>query len=361
MPLLCASGSLTAKAFGFTSGYPFGEVVYTSSNDATFTFVVPIGVTKISIVAIGAGGGGAQICDWSNRSQIGTIVYTTGSASASIKTGGGGALAYVNDISVTPGESLTVNVGGTAPGGSIFATNYGNGYGYGKNGSPSSVYRGATPLVAAGGGKADGTGAGGVVIVGTGYAGGNGGEHWAHTNEVLSGGGGGGAGGYTAVGGNGGNAGQQLNPTASTGGGGGGGGAGDDFYFSIPLGNVDIGSAGAGGGGVGLYGLGSNGAAGVNAIGGSFEPNQSDVATGGGGGSGGNTGQNPGDGTRAHVPGQGGSYGGGGGMGGTRLSYYVPQYVGATGAASNQGAVRIIWSTVSSVPRQFPSTNVGVL
>lgn len=360
MPLLCASGSLTAKGFGFTSQVPFGEVVYTDSADSVYTFIVPIGVTQVSILAIGAGGGGPQICDWTTRSDPNSVYYTAGSSSASIKAGGGGALAYVNNIAVTPGESLTVNVPGRANGGTI-STDYGNGVGYGKNGGTASVYRGATPLVAAGGGKGDGTGTGGTVLTGTGYAGGNGGEHWAHSSYILSGGGGGGAGGYSGAGGNGGDAGGITSPTAGSGGGGGGGGAGNDFNWTTIY-DVDIGAAGAGGGGVGVYGEGTSGAAGSNATGGSVAPNSGNISTGGGGGSSGTAGSNIGISTSAHVPGQGGIYGGGGGMGGTRISDSTPpQYVGAVGANSAQGVVRIIWSTLATVPRQFPSTNVGQL
>ena len=55
----------------------------------TYFFYVPAGVTSISAVAIGAGG----------------------VASSSYTGGGGGALSYVNNVAVTPGEMLTVTVG----------------------------------------------------------------------------------------------------------------------------------------------------------------------------------------------------------------------------------------------------------
>ena len=51
------------------------------------TWVVPEGVTSISAVAVGPGG------------------QNTASG------GGGGALSYVNDLAVTPGETLTIQVG----------------------------------------------------------------------------------------------------------------------------------------------------------------------------------------------------------------------------------------------------------
>ena len=78
----------------------------------TYTFVVPANVQSISMVAVGGGGGGAQNVDDGGG-------------------GGGGALAYSNDVSVTPGETLTVVVG---QGGA-----YGNGSG--TAGTQSSVTR----------------------------------------------------------------------------------------------------------------------------------------------------------------------------------------------------------------------------
>ncbi len=55
----------------------------------TYSFVVPSGVTSISIVTVGGGG---------VRFRPG---YLQG-------VGGGGALSYVNNVTVTPGETLTV-------------------------------------------------------------------------------------------------------------------------------------------------------------------------------------------------------------------------------------------------------------
>jgi len=81
----------------------------------TYTFIVPANVESISMVAVGGGGGGAQISDDGGG-------------------GGGGALAYSNNVSVTPGESLTIVVGtGGAPGD-----------GAGTAGGTSSVTRAGT-------------------------------------------------------------------------------------------------------------------------------------------------------------------------------------------------------------------------
>lgn len=64
----------------------------------TYTWTVPAGVTSISVLGVGAGGGGAQ--------------NTTGGSG-----GSGGALTFVNNIPVTPGEQYTIVIGaGGAPG-----------------------------------------------------------------------------------------------------------------------------------------------------------------------------------------------------------------------------------------------------
>lgn len=78
----------------------------------TYSFIVPANVDSISMVAVGGGGGGAQ-----NVNDGGG--------------GGGGALAYSNNVTVTPGEALTVIVG---QGGS-------RGNGAGTAGAQSSVTR----------------------------------------------------------------------------------------------------------------------------------------------------------------------------------------------------------------------------
>jgi len=260
-------------------GPPPGQTLYTTGSN---TFVVPSGVTSISVVTVGSGG---------------------------YRRSGGGALAYVNNISVTPGESLTAVVSTT-----------------GGNTQSSYLARGATKLAQAGSASyGAGNGycfVGGSVVVGTG---GNGGCSGCNCNR-----GGGGAGGYSAKGGNGGSAGAGQ---AGTGGSGGGGGAtnGVNTY------------GGGGGGGVGVLGTGSSGTGGTYGSG-----------TGGGGGTGGSSGNSGGNGGRflnccanyEAIPGRGGSYGGGAGGG----SYIADNPSG--------GAVRIIWPGNT---RSFPSTNTGNL
>jgi hypothetical protein len=248
-----------------------GQQAYTTAG--TFSWVAPAGVTSVSVVTVGGGGG-----------------YTCYNCICEGRAGGaGGALAYANNISVTPGSSYAVVVGSASS--------------TGVGGTSSFVN---TSTVAAGGGTAPPFpyrgGTGGVVVAGTGFAGGKGGD--AGGAAVVRGGAGG-AGGYSGVGGNGANFGG--NGTAGAGGGGGGGSISGCPY------------QGGRGGGVGILGQGSNGAGGV--WGGTF------AAANGGAGSGGS----------------GQLYGGG---------------TCTQGNNSGGGAVRIIWPGTT---RSFPSTNTGDL
>jgi len=263
---------------------PTGQQLFTSNG----TFTVPANVTSIAVVCVGAGGGGGGSEDDDE----------TGGG------GGGGALAYVNNITTTPGESLTVTVGTGGGGG-------GAGGGNGSAGGNSSLSRSGTTLCQANGGsggqggRSSSNAAGGTVNTGTGGAGGDGGA--GSDRGSTNAGGGGGAGGYAGAGGDGGDENTGNNATAGSGGGGGGGGRSAD--------NNTVG----GGGGVGVLGQGANGAAGGD-------------DQDGGGGSGGA------DGNRS-----GGLYGGGG-AGGAETN--------SAGQSGANGAVRIIWGT----GRSFPST-----
>jgi hypothetical protein len=261
-------------------GPPPGQTLYTTGSN---TFVVPAGVTSISVVTVGSG---------------------------AFRRSGGGALAYVNNISVTPGESLTAVVSTT-----------------GGNTQSSYLARGATKLVQAGSASyGAGNGycfVGGSVVVGTGGDGG--------CSSCSCARGGGGAGGYSGDGGNGGAA-SSAGQNGSGGGGGGGGGVPSGVYYG-----------GGGGGGVGVLGSGSNGTGGSAGT----------TTSGGSGGTGGSSGASGGSGSRFYccgnyeaVPGRGGSYGGGAGGG----SYIADSPSG--------GAVRIIWPGNT---RSFPSTNTGNL
>lgn len=103
--------------FGTSVNMPQGQQLFDTVG-ASQSFVVPAGVTSISTVLVGGGGGGST--GWDNGS------------------GGGGALAYAS-VPVTPGETLLITVGA---GGS-----------QGSNGSDTAIYRGATLLFKAEGGK----------------------------------------------------------------------------------------------------------------------------------------------------------------------------------------------------------------
>ena len=243
-----------------------GQVAYTSPG--TYSWTCPANVTSVSVVCVGPGS----------------------------HTYAGGGLGWKNNISVTPGNTYTVQVGQTSADESTTV-------------KCSYFLSQATVRGNSGGnvGTTDGSpGSGG--FLGTG--GGNGGT-------TSSSQGGGGAGGYAGNGGSGGSA-YGGNGSAGAGGAGGGGAAYDD--------GANFGSAP--GGGVGLLGQGSSGTGGTKFT---------SAANGGGGGSGGTAGGNTPPYSPATVAGAYG--GGGGGFGNT-----------TTGA----GAVRIIWPGTT---RQFPSTN----
>lgn len=147
------------------------QIMYNTAGSSTFT--VPAGVTSITVEAWGAGGGGGN--------------GSGGSGSGG--AGGGGGFAQA-DIAVTPGESLTLNIGS---GGMKASAASDGGYG----GGFSAVLRGGTYLVQAGGGGGgggtQGTGAGGI-----GGAGGGANAIAGTAGGGTTGGGGGGLGSGTA-------------------------------------------------------------------------------------------------------------------------------------------------------------------
>lgn len=228
-------GAVSPKLFNVV-----GQQEYLAAS-GTFNFVVPENLYEISALAIGGGGGGGG---WGNASD------------EAPGGGGGGALAYAT-FAVTPGETLTVNVGAGG--------NAGAARGNGGAGGTSSVQRGATNLVAAGGGgggqspDASGSagGAGGTVVVGTGFPGGRGGN-----NSVTAGApgcGGGGAGGYFGAGGRGGDFSSRSGLAGTNDAG--GGGAALQGAAAEPA--ATLGTGQGGGGGVGVYGPTTAGAGGV--------------------------------------------------------------------------------------------------
>lgn len=303
-----------------------GELTYTNTGTTqNYDFYIPPGVTSICAVAVGKGGDG---------SPIGTTDSFDG------RGGGGGGLAYVNDVAVTPGQSVRVNFSSSVVSVSI-------------DGGVTYVLQ-----VACGSNGLDG-GSGGYVITGTGGSGGNGGSPDNGTSAATfwGGGGGGGAGGYSGNGGNGGNASPDngdnaTNGSNGSGGGGGGGGGGGALFESWydPLGIYTDGAVMSGvhrggeGGGVGIYGTGSSGTGGAKGA-----PYYGTPPYAGQNGTAGSSGS-------------GKTYGGGGlgGGGGDILtSSYVSLNVVLDRAPFNQllpstggpAAVRIIWGP----DRSFPS------
>lgn len=325
---------IVTSTWSITTGPP--AVSYTAAG--TYSFVVPAGVTSVNMVAIGGGGGGQ-----------GGGRYGQGPG------GGGAQLSFINSISVTPSETLTVIVGAGGLGGAGFDN--GSQGAAGGNGENSSVRRGGTDLVMAKGAEgASGNnyGRGGGIFgdgVGSGRsAGGDGGRYYSGSER---GGGGGGTGGYSGQGGQGGSfqfsspAGAGMAATSGGGGGGGsaggsGGGTTSGWYQQDETGSqTNIIYSGGGGGGTGLGAIGSNGA------GASFGYNS--PATSGGGGSGGGAGSGA----------TGGLFGGGGGGGGFTVTEYwdgsTVYFTGLSpsyGGAGGRGGVRITWNG-----KTFPSNS----
>jgi len=266
-------------------GPPPGQQAYTTAG--SYSWVAPAGVTKVSVVVVGSGAGGKS---FNNAAG-----------------GPGGGLAYVNNYSVTPGNSYTAVVGAGGIGTAFGCTACGN-----------ASYFSATCVVRATGGKnTQSCFVGGTATAGTGFTGGGGSRQGA-----------GGAAGYAGDGGRGGNVSTcpgTSSGVAGTGGAGGGGGGG---YCNCACGYARSG----GGGGVGILGQSGNGAAGAGGTAG-CQPGAR-----GGGGSGGEGG------SKSTT---GGAYGGGGGMGDSSYS------IGGNGGV---GAVRIIWPGCA---RSFPSTRTA--
>lgn len=295
----------TDEVLSYAEGWTYNQVA--DNGTQQYTFTVPANVTMASAVLVGAGGSGRY--DWA----------TSG--------GGGGALAWAN-FTVTPGEVLTVTIGGrpnqTAHGpdsilssnsrGELFRAQGGQYSGTSRNTSYGNPVAGAvTP------GNID-SGRGGLTSQ-NGY------------------GGGGGAGGYTGSGGNGsyGSTQWNSNPYNGTHNGTGGAGGGGNGYGSSTYGF-------AGGGGVGIYGEGPSGTGSTGNNGNSFYGvSQNYQGKGGSGGFDGAPNNNSsitaiggeGTGKAAYTQyhGEGGAYGGGGAGGGTSVSGNGNFCKGGQGAA----------------------------
>lgn len=288
-----------------TVGIAQGQKLFESSG----TFTVPAGVTRISAVAVGAGGGGDE--SWSNHG------------------GSGGALAYAT-FAVTPGESISITVASiteqTQDGGATSIGDYfsaGGGY---YQGTPASGESGK-PIA----GTVTPFGGRGGYTSANGYGGGGGAGGYGNTTSGID-----------AFGGNGGYSNDQSN--GKLGGGGGGGGYASSTYSF------------GGGGGVGLFGRGESGTKGDYNNGNSF---YTDGRYGGNGGSGGFDGADNSNtsqvvrkndvivtGSEAYAiyHGEGGKFGGGAAGGGTSVTS------NALFCRGGQGGARIVWG----LGREYP-------
>ena len=287
------SGTIVATSNQINVNNTWSSRVYTTTGFHTFT--VPPGVTSISYAVIGGGGGG-------------------GVGSENFGAGGGGACAYRNNVTVTPGQQITVFVGAGGAGAPSTLLNSATAGNFGSTGQTSYVEVAGVRTNAGGGqgGQGGSAQSNGGTVSGTFTGGGAGGKGGAKLAA-----GGGGAGGFTGAGGNGARWwSTAVSATAGSGGGGGGGGSG-----RVNTTTSSSARGGFGGGG----GAQTNGAAGTNT-----------TVTG--------SGNNGGTGTNTFASAGGGAGAFGGNSGGT-----------ASGASGVNGAAMIVWSGSS---RQWPSTNI---
>ena len=297
----------------FSSNAFAASQVYSTATSTTW--VVPDGVTSITVKSWGGGGGGAA---------GGSNAGSSGGA------GGGGGFSQAV-ISVTPGETLNVYVGGGGGAGGQSVAGY-SGQG-GGGGGYTAITRSGSYLIVAGGGGGGGGGdnssatPGGAGGVGGGAAGGSGaasgnaggggggsdsapGAGGASTNNAGSAGsgstGGGGADGQAAEGADGSGPAGGLNgggaggtdDVGANGYGGGGGGAGGYYGGGGGGGSVVSNAGGGGGGGGSCYVTGSSTS--VTQASGATAANNTDsdyTGSAGQGGAGGAGGTTPGNGT----------------------------------------------------------------
>ncbi len=253
------TGGGTAVAGGYLysiGGTSLSGQIYSAQGASTF--IVPTGVTSITVKAWGAGGGGGS----------------GGSAAAGGAGGGGG---YVSGtIAVTPGETLDIYVGSGGIGGTRNTSGGGGG-----GGAYTSIYRGTTPLAIAAGGGGGGGGRSTASHIGGGGGAGGGTTGIAGGASLANNGGGGGtatAGGNGGTGTNAGLAGGSLagglGANGTNGASDGSGAAGGITGGGKGGGVISTNRAAGGGGASGYFGGGGGAGSGTSAGGG-----------GGGGGS----------------------------------------------------------------------------
>jgi hypothetical protein len=274
------NGAFWGNAVAATGGYVYaagGNQSTTTSvafDSGSHTFDVPTGVSSVIVKAWGGGGGGGGGGNGS---------------SANGGDGAGGAFAQAT-LSVTPGETLNVNVGGGGVGGE-YSSGGNDAGGGGGGGGYTAIFRSTTRLlVAAGGG-----GGGGARQARAGGDGGAGGG----TNGIA------GSNGYSATNGAGGGYGSQSN--------GGIGGAGGDSNKGAN-GTSLSGGAGADGRSGTTNTTGSGASGGINGGGNGGQANVNTTRAGGGGGGAGLYGGGGGGGTSSSTTASGGGGGGGSSM-----------------------------------------------
>jgi hypothetical protein len=209
-----------------------GHTMTFNFTGAPQSFIVPAGIISLQVNVLGASGSGSPA-----------------------ENGGSGGRVQAT-LPVTPGETLTIVVGGKGVTGGLGAFNGGGpggGLGHGGGGA-SDIRRGGTRLIIAGGGGGgtsnpfgNGGGGGGLVGgTGSGSCGGGGGGTQSAGGAAGTGGSGGGPG-LPGTSGTGGQGGPPVSPNPNGGGGGGGGlfggGGGGTCTTS------GFGSIGGGGGG----------------------------------------------------------------------------------------------------------------
>lgn len=140
-----------------------GEVVFVTP--ATYSWVVPVGVTSLCVVAVGGGGGGGD----------GAAAQTGGNSSFGSYITANGAVTSVGGTGTALSLTVGGGNGGAGVGSSAYGTPGGGGAGgYSGNGGQGNDFSAASVLSVAGGGGSGGgpgTKGGGVALCGQGTSG----------------------------------------------------------------------------------------------------------------------------------------------------------------------------------------------
>lgn len=345
-PLASASIEVLDTSILITSGAQF----FTTTSNTNY-WEVPENVNYITVYAVGGGGGGAA----------GVSSYGSGAG------GGGGAVVVSNNISVTPGDNVAINVGDRGSSGGTsglsstiqrtgsysnqtndtYYPSYGTYWYAAGNGQSSSVALNGVTILTAGGGQGGGRGlttsvnnggTGGTYSINTSY----GSNHRGNSGGNGENGNGSGSAGANQPGGGGG-AGDGSTTTGGGYGGGGQGGSGwAQAYYSSGLKTKKV--HGGNGGGVDLYGSGSSGSNGTNAP--QFITSYSPLTFNYAGATNGGVGSDSASQATAYGGGGGGGDGGKHGFYSSGSTYYW-HYFNSSGNNGSQGAVRIAYSTVT--------------